>query len=122
VKSCDAQHKKLFSLINALHETMKVGKGKAVIRDIVRDLERYIQIHFGAEEALLELPHYPALAEHRWEHENFVARGAKFRKDLDANERGDAVAVLTFPKDWLAKHILQTDKLYSSHLNAKGFC
>lgn len=120
VKSCDAEHQKLFALINDLHAAMKVGQGRTVLGDIVRELEKYTQTHFLAEEGLLQRAQYPKLDDHRGQHREFIARVKKFRDDLEKGGGGDSVAVLTFLKDWLAKHIKQTDKGYSEYLNSHG--
>ena len=120
VKSCDEEHQKLFALINDLHTAMKSGKGRTILGDIVRELEKYTRTHFLAEEALLQRAQYPKLNEHRAQHGEFVARVQQFRNDVEIGVGGDSVAVLTFLRDWLAKHIKQTDKMYSTHLNAHG--
>jgi len=120
VERCDAEHRKLFDLINALHDAMRVGKGRTVLQQIVAELHDYTQTHFKAEEALMERANYPALAGHRIEHQRFVARVGEFKNDLNAGVGGNAVAVLEFLKDWLAKHIKQIDQSYSAHLNANG--
>jgi len=119
VKSCDLEHQKLFSLINQLHDAMKIGRGRTVVADIVSNLETYTQTHFSAEEALMERAGYASLADHRVQHRLFCDQVAQFRRDLEAGT-GDAVAVVTFLKDWLAAHILKTDKMYSAHLNSRG--
>jgi len=120
VKRCDEDHQKLFALINALHDAMRVGKGRSLIGQIVAELSAYTQTHFRAEEALMEKANYPALPGHRVEHQRFIARVAEFQKDLDAGAVGNSVAVLEFLNDWLAKHIKKLDQGYSAHLNANG--
>jgi len=120
VKRCDQEHQKLFQLMNALHDAMRVGKGRTLIQQILGELNDYTKIHFRAEEGLMELAKYPALAGHRIEHQKFVTRVAQFQKDLDAGTGGNSVAVLEFLKDWLVKHIQKIDQSYSAHLNAHG--
>ena len=120
VKNCDAEHQKLFALINDLHAAMKSGNGRTILADIVRELEKYTQTHFLAEEALLQRAQYPKLNDHRVQHGEFVARVKQFRDDLEQGVGGDSVAVLMFLKDWLSKHIKQTDRMYSQCLNSHG--
>ena len=120
VSSCDAEHQKLFDLINKLHDAMKAGQGRTVLTDIVRELEKYTQTHFLAEEALLQKTNYPRLNEQRLQHQKFVAEVRKFRDNLQKGVGGDSIAVLTFLKDWLSKHIKQTDMMYAQHLNSAG--
>ena len=117
VRSCDAEHIKLFALINDLHDAMQSGKGAQVIQKVVGELERYTQTHFSAEEALMAKTKYPALPAHRIEHQKFVATVAKYRKE---GITGQSITVLTFLNDWLVNHIMRTDQQYSAHLNANG--
>jgi hemerythrin len=120
VASCDSEHQKLFALINQLHDALKSGQGKAVLAGVVRELEKYSQTHFLAEEALMQRTQYPGLKEQRLLHQKFVSQVKQFRENLDKGLTGDSVNVLLFLKDWLAKHILKADKMYSAHLNANG--
>jgi hemerythrin len=39
---------------------------------------------------------------------------------LETGGTCDPNAVVMFVKDWLAGHIMQTDKVYASHLNSHG--
>jgi hemerythrin len=41
VKSCDAEHQKLFDLINQLHEAMQLGQGSTIVVPVVHELEKY---------------------------------------------------------------------------------
>lgn len=120
VQRCDEDHQKLFGYMNSLHDAMRVGKGRAVIQQIVTDLDAYTKTHFTAEEALMEQANYPSLNGHRLEHQRFIVRVGEFKKDLDSGIGGNSVAVLEFLKDWLAKHIKKLDQSYSAHLNAHG--
>jgi len=119
VERCDEEHRKLFDLLNALHDAMSLGKGRTVLQQIVDELGNYSQAHFQAEEALMQRANYPSLPGHRVEHQRFIARVGEFQKQLAAGT-GNAVAVLEFLKDWLTKHIKKVDQNYSAHLNANG--
>jgi hemerythrin len=39
---------------------------------------------------------------------------------LETGGTCDPNAVVMFVKDWLSGHIMQTDKVYSNHLNSHG--
>jgi len=120
IQRCDEQHQKLFSLLNALHDAMRVGRGRSVVGPIVEDLAQYTQTHFQAEEALLQQASYPNLPTHLTEHKKFVAQVGKFQQDIDSGVTGNSIAIVEFLKNWLATHIKQTDHQYGAYLNAKG--
>lgn len=120
VAELDGHHQKLFSLINALHDAMREGKGRSIMQQTIGELADYVAVHFKAEEALMEQANYPGLAGHRVEHRRFVAKLAEFKKDLDAGTSGNSVALLEFLKQWLSQHIKKLDQSYSASLNARG--
>lgn len=120
VARCDEDHKKLFSLINTLHEAMLAGKGSEKIKQVVSELSNYTKFHFSAEEALLEKTKYGALAAHKMQHQEFVKKVEDFQKDVAAGKTANSASVLNFMKDWLTRHIKQTDQKYAEHLNANG--
>jgi hemerythrin len=120
VKRCDEDHKKLFALINNLHEAMSVGQGADKVGQIVKELANYTRYHFSAEEALLEKAKYPDVLAHRAEHQVFVKKVDQFQKDIESGKGGQSIAVASFLKDWLTHHIKQRDQKYSAHLNANG--
>jgi len=120
VKRCDEDHQKLFALIEELNDAMRSRQGNLIIDGIVEDLERYAQIHFTAEEALMAKAKYPQLAAHKAEHQKFIESVAKFRQELNSGNSGQSITVSSFMNNWLVNHILRTDKRYSTHLNANG--
>lgn len=120
VGSIDEQHKKLFNIINQLHEALGAGKGQATVKTILKELVDYTVTHFHAAEALLEKQAYPNLAVHRLEHKNLVDKIKKFQSEYETGQLGMAVQVMNFLQDWLKSHILKTDKQYSPFLNSKG--
>ena len=120
VKKLDEQHQKLFSLLNALHEAMRQGKGQAVVQDTLRQLTTYTVTHFRAEEELLRKTNFPAFAAHQAEHQRFIEKVNQFTEDLKAGRNASSISVLGFLKDWLAEHIKRTDRSYSAYLNSQG--
>lgn len=120
VETCDRDHRKLFSLLNDLEESMRARKGAEVIHLVVDQLNDYARLHFRNEEVLMSRANYPDLSAHRAEHERFAREFAVIRKDLQDGQIGHAVTVFNFLNDWLQNHIRKSDKAYSDHLNACG--
>ncbi len=120
VAKCDEDHRKLFALLNNLHDAMSAGKGAQIIGKVVKDLSDYAKFHFAGEEQLLEKTHYPALASHLAQHRMFEKRVEQFHKDVEKGVLGQAISVGSFLQEWLTNHIKQVDKQYSAHLNANG--
>ena len=116
----DSQHRKLIELINALNDAMREGKGKDVLQPIIRELSNYAVSHFNAEESYFRKYGYPLAPQHVAEHRAFVAEVEKFRRDFESGSVALSVKVMNFLSDWLRKHILGTDKKYSSFFNEQG--
>lgn len=120
VKNCDDDHKKLFDMINTLHEAMRAGHGAEKVQQIVKGLADYTKFHFSREESLFQKTNYPESAAHRAEHQAFVKRVTDFQKELAAGKGGQSVAVSIFLNEWLTNHIKKSDQKYSDHMNTNG--
>jgi hemerythrin len=108
----DAQHKKLFDLINSLHAAMIQGKGKEVLEQILDGLMDYTRVHFADEEKMLEKINYPDLQAHVAEHDAFIRKAYALQTDYRNGKLALTLPVMDFLKGWLINHILKTDKKY----------
>jgi len=119
-KEIDDQHKKLIEIANLLSDSMGAGKGKDVLDKIFTELVAYTQYHFSTEEKLMTRIGYSASAKHKDEHKALVAAVADLKKKHDKGEDVLTAQVMTFLRDWLTKHILNSDKAFGRELNSKG--
>jgi hemerythrin len=120
VRQFDAQHKKLFEIVNELADAMRVGKGDDVIRDVVSQLAVYTRTHFLQEEVAMRQTGHPDFASHQAQHNNLMTAVEKYKSDLNEGRKPNIVAVLNFLQKWLVDHIQKSDKKYSDHLNTHG--
>ncbi len=116
----DQQHQGLFATVDELNQAMSAGKGNEALEPILRKLVDYAQVHFAAEESLMEEHDFPGLSTHRAQHEMFSKNVAVFLKDYEAGKRGVPVTLMFFLQNWLKDHVQHADKLYSRFLNARG--
>ena len=113
----DEQHKKLVSMINDLFEVCKRENSsiKVAFARAFGNAVEYAQTHFQAEEEYLKQAGYPALPEHKKEHESFMTeiwkQFSKFKEDSAA-----AIGLPRFLKKWLLNHIAVKDKQYAAFL------
>lgn len=105
----DTQHKKLFTMINELHDSMMKGRGRDVVGEVLQGLVEYTVDHFAAEEAVMEAHAFPEFARHRGLHAGLTRQV----QNLSVRAvRGDAMLSLEvsqFLSDWLKSHILDED-------------
>ncbi len=120
VKEIDAQHQRLFELINNLYDAMKKGEGKDVLPKIIEELANYTVYHFSTEEKYFDKFNYPETEAHKIQHKNFVDKVTEFKKGYDNLQVALTVDVISFLQDWLINHISGSDKKYSAFFNQNG--
>jgi len=120
IGSIDAQHRTLFAIADELFNAMSTGKGQAALRKILDRLLHYTASHFAHEERLMRLHNYPDLAKHKAEHEALTKQVNTFSDELKTGRATITVQVMVFLKDWLAKHIQQSDRAYAPYLIEKA--
>ena len=119
IRSIDAQHRSLFGIGAELYAAMSAGQAKAALNKILDRLVQYTQSHFAHEERLLQLHGYPEFAAHKAQHDQLTAQVLAFQTDLSGGKTTMSVQLLRFLKEWLEKHIQETDRRYAAHLIAK---
>ena len=121
VFNMDSHHKKLFDIINELHEGMKEGKGAEAAEHSIKELLDYTKYHFSEEEKMMEQVGYSGLSAQKTAHKIFISRIEDFKEEAD---RGMAVFVssklVNTAMDWLKQHILTMDKQYQEEMNSNG--
>lgn len=116
VELLDNQHKQLLSLINSLHEQMKIGKGRLGLPSIVKELVSYTKVHFGSEERMLKNAEYPSFESHKAQHDEFVRKIVAIEQQLKEDSLTITFETMDFLQKWLVNHIQSTDQLYKPFL------
>ena len=120
IKEVDTQHQKLIKLIAELNEAMSQGKGRQALGKILEELVRYTQTHFAAEERLLQAHGYPEYEEHKVKHSKMTQKVLDIQKEYQAGKATITLEVMKFLENWIAQHIMGTDRKYASFLISKG--
>ena len=120
VSAMDTQHKKLFDLVNELHNAMADGHGKDMAGEVLNRLIDYTVTHFAAEEKLMEKHNYPALVSQRAEHKALTDKVIAFKKEFDAGTSNVTPQLMMFLQQWLRNHIQTVDQRYGDFLNSHG--
>ena len=106
----DTQHKKLFGMVNNLHDAMSQGKGKEVLSTTLEELVTYTKTHFAYEEAKMQKEGYPGFVAHKAEHNQFTEKVVGLVEEYQNGRTGLSVEIALFLKDWLVNHIQVVDK------------
>ncbi len=120
VKELDEQHRKLIDMINLLYNSIKDATDRNAMFLLLTGLANYTSKHFADEEKYMCLFKYPGYQSHKKEHEAFKSKVLDFQKKLEDGRVSISEEVMVFMQDWLAKHILGTDKKYTHVFNASG--
>ena len=116
----DQQHKKIVTLLNELYEAMQAGQGREALGKVLNDLLLYTKTHFATEEQAMAAHGYPDYEEHKRRHEKMALKVKALHEQFRDGALTSPIQITNFLKDWLAKHIRETDKKYGPFLSAKG--
>lgn len=121
VGSMDSHHKKLFEIINRLHDAMKDGQAEGNIGALVKELADYTHYHFSEEEKLMDQIQYAGKAAQLREHDAFREKMQEFVAKVNGGKALSSVAEISDTAvRWLREHILGMDKKYEASMKAKG--
>jgi hemerythrin len=111
VVEIDNQHKLLLSHFDQLLKACEAGKGLEELKGLLGFLDEYVVKHFNDEESVQRLRNYPGYADHKKEHESFVARLKALKQEI--NSEGIAMYHLMETNNlllkWLLHHISTVD-------------
>lgn len=117
VSQHDEEHKHLFGLLNRLHASVCTGE-RGTIGKALDGLIAFVAEHFSAEEENMRKANYPALEQHRQEHDKLVKTCVSLQQQFRAGQAEITQETTAFLRDWLKQHIPQVDRKYGPTLSA----
>jgi len=120
VPEIDTQHRRLLDIINKLHEAMHMGGKPDALKAVSDELVSYTRYHFGYEEQMLARAGYRGLEEHKRKHRAMVAQVEGFAAEITSGKASVSIKLMAFLKDWLSRHIMETDQQYAGYLAGKA--
>lgn len=106
----DQHHKHLVDLINDLYNVVTHQHGLHDVLRILRALNQYAEVHFRAEERMMQHFNYSDLELQQSQHSQFENQLRQFEEDLFKYPLTLPVDMLIYLKKWLVGHILCEDK------------
>jgi hemerythrin-like metal-binding protein len=120
VKALDRQHAGIIQMLNDLDAATTKGQTQEIAGALMRKLVNYTQNHFSAEEAMMKASQYPGLDEHHMKHQALTREVEEFVLRFDRGDKTMYPPLQQFLSDWLADHILKTDREVGIWLNERG--
>jgi len=108
-ESIDEQHKKIFSIFNALCLALETNQEWPAVKKAVDDLLQYAGTHFRDEERIMRDYGYPDERKHTREHELFINKLGQFEFGKMLNDPGLANEIFMFLADWIVEHTSTED-------------
>jgi len=115
----DREHEALFALAEKLLLALDNGSEKGEVRDLFDHLVNYVQVHFVHEEALMNQHLYPGMGVHMAEHQKLIAQVTEYYKQFEADQFAITTETLQFLRNWLDRHIRQSDQLVVVHIRRR---
>ena len=113
IEEIDSQHHKLVDLVNLLANHLAFQSDMPTLNTIFSELAAYAVYHFETEEAIWSrcLSEDPTVLKHKRVHQDFIVAIDRL-KNQKAQKPFDQVVedILSFLTQWLAYHILDSDK------------
>ena len=121
VEEIDSQHKELFDRISNLDTAMKQGSSREEVVMLIEFLDKYVIIHFSAEEKYMTDFNYAGYALHKTKHDWFKKEFSNIRTKLDAG--GITADVIMLSNNllitWFSNHVRSIDMMLGSFLKSK---
>jgi hemerythrin-like metal-binding protein len=116
----DRQHRMLLSLVrDAADMVMQKDGNEAKFSAVLNEMQRYADVHFQTEEALLERFGYPDLSGQREEHHSYLETLAEMEAALHSGSI-PRIEVHDFLLKWWYEHVLIEDMAYKDFLVEAG--
>lgn len=116
----DMQHKRLFEMVNELHEGIVAGAGKAVLGPTLAKLAKYTIEHFHTEEGFMISKGYPDFPRHKARHEELLKQVSGLMKQYEGGGMVLPLTLSRFLADWIAHHIQEEDKALIDWMKKKA--
>ena len=115
IEEIDVEHRALVALINALHDAMSLGAGRADIIEGISEIYALVSAHFAREEAFMRETRYMAYAEHKEDHEVLLDDLRDIIDDVSGNGDYEEARLSADLQYWFAEHFRTHDARLHQH-------
>jgi len=113
IELIDEQHKQLVQILNKLAAHLANNSNEDILNKVFDELADYADYHFKAEEQIWSA-HFKGddwLENHEHTHESFIDKVIALKKQESTKPLDDVIQeIISFLAQWLAYHILESDK------------
>jgi len=115
-ETLDEHHQRMLNIINDLYSRLQIGISSSELSQILQDLIENAEIHFRAEEAVMQECGYPDLSEQENAHQRYIIELRRLIIGINEDWSDSTNDLFVFLKGWWQGHIVKMDKKYSPFL------
>jgi hemerythrin len=116
VAAVDHEHRELIELINQLYELMHSGGGRERVVESLGEIYAQIAAHFALEERMMRDSTYPALQEHKTDHESLLDQLRDIMDRVEDDGSYDEERLSADLERWFTEHFRTHDaRLHLAH-------
>ena len=115
IEAVDSEHRDLVALINALHDAMSAGAGRAHVVDGISAIYTLVSRHFAHEEAYMRQTRYMAYAEHKEDHEVLLDDLQEILEQVGSDGEYQEARLSADLQYWFSEHFRTHDARLHSH-------
>jgi len=115
----DAQHQRLFGLVNDLHEAIVAGRGRDFQSTALKTLAEYCATHFSTEERMMDSLGYPESAQHKQLRRELMGQAKEILESYASGKTQLPLKLGHFLNNWLTHHIGDNDKIFINWVRAQ---
>ena len=119
IEEIDSEHRALVALINALHEAMSAGAGRADIIEGISQIHMLVAAHFAREEAFMRDTRYMAYAEHKEDHEVLLDDLAEIMGQVGSDGEYEEARLSDDLQYWFSEHFRTHDARLHFHASTE---
>jgi hemerythrin len=109
VAEVDHEHQELITLINELHDVIQANGGRNQVLESLGEIFAQISSHFALEEKMMRESRYPALAEHKEDHETLLDELRDIMDDVEDDGSYDESRLADDLERWFTVHFKTHD-------------
>ena len=108
----DEQHRKLFTLMNALIDNIKRTDDTEFIAEAIHEMVQYSLHHFSTEEEFLKEKNFPDFKSHRAQHQAFKKKAVNLCLKAMKHDKEVQKELSRYVIHWVKEHVLYEDMKY----------
>jgi hemerythrin len=115
IEEVDHEHRELIELIRSLQENLKEGADIDEVIDVLGEIYAQIAAHFALEEKMMRQTQYPAMADHKEDHETLLDDLRDIMDEVEDDGVLDEAQLTDDLDRWFSDHFKTHDaKLHKS--------